>query len=336
MDMGLLPPLQALIRLRRTDPTLLAQDQAVLENFVMEERVHGARLAHYATTAGTTPWTSLSEFFDGHSHRYLQPYVALEKSDPGVPHTFESSLNGGNFWPHIEENLALYRVEGVVFALKGSGVDEVDLEQAIEAMAGRASPHGKPEASAILARVCDNWNARRDRRPLFATTEPEIERLLIDHSAEWANTVRDHFGLGHLNPRVASEPVKILLMRYTVKEVLAAAKAAGYGGFCIPTVLDGSINPHFFPTPLPSAGSPAGPQGVGRAVNLRPVATQSEYVMGLELIHSYVEYRPEHLVRQGLVSRPLTVDLGQLRSFHLEWLRLDTERDDFGCDLAHV
>ena len=69
--MGLLPPLQALIRLRRTDPTLLAQDRAVLENFVMEERVHDARLVHFATTAGTTPWTSLSEFFDGHSHRYL-------------------------------------------------------------------------------------------------------------------------------------------------------------------------------------------------------------------------------------------------------------------------
>ena len=101
-------------------------------------------------------------------------------------------------------------------------------------------------------------------------------------------------------------------------------------------MLDGSINAHFYPTPLPSAGAPSGPHGVGRAVNLRSVVTQSDYSMGMELIHSYVEYRPEHLTRWGLVSRPLTVELRQLRSFHLEWLRLDTERDDFGCDLAHV
>ena len=336
MDVGLLPPLQALIRLRRIDPALVTQDRAVLENFVMDERVHDARVVHFAAAAGTVPWTSINEFFDRHSHRYLQPHVELEKSDTGVPHTFDSSLNGGNFWPLIEENLALYRVESVVFALKGSGVEEVDLEQAIDAMAGRASPYGKPEASTILARVCDNWNVRRDQRPLFATTAPEIEPLLTDHPVEWENAVRDHLGLGHLNPRAASEPVKVLLMRYTVKEVRAATKAAGSGGFCIPTVLDGSINPHFFPTPLPSAGAPSGPHGVGRAINLRPVATQSEYVMGLELIHSYVEYRPEHLIRWGLVSRPLAIDLGQLRSFHLEWLRLDTERDDFGCDLTHV
>lgn len=106
-------------------------------------------------------------------------------------------------------------------------------------------------------------------------------------------------------------------------------KQAGVSGFAIPTVIDGRLSLFFFPTPKPKLGSEAAQHEVGRAVNLAQAASQSEYRMGLELVHSFVAYKPEHISRIGYISRPLTSDLSTLRSFHLEWLRLETDRDDF-------
>jgi hypothetical protein len=126
----------------------------------------------------------------------------------------------------------------------------------------------------------------------------------------------------------------VLLLRYTVREV-RQCKAAGGSAFCMPTVLDGTVNPYFFPRPRPGAGAPGSDRQVGRAVNLA-ATSESDYAMRLELVHSYVDYRPDHLVRWGLISRPVSADLAQLRGFHLSWLRLETERDTFGCDLIHV
>jgi hypothetical protein len=58
--------------------------------------------------------------------------------------------------------------------------------------------------------------------------------------------------------------------------------------------------------------------------------------MGMELLHSFVEYKPQHLARWGIITRPRAANLAELRSFHLSWLRLETERDTFGCDIGIV
>lgn len=337
MDTADLAPLQALIRKRRVDTDLLPTDRAVLENFLLEERIQPSRLQLFASTIGAGPWSDVPAFIDAHRNCYLRSRIDLDQGEPGVPDTFDDGLNGTNFWPGIEENLALYRLETMSFAVEKAGVDETDLERSVvERNRPGATAAQIKLADLVLDRVCEAWNAGRHRRAAFATTEPEIENLLQDPVCDWPHALRDHLGLGHLSPQPAHEPIKVLLMRYTVKEVRKAAKQAGHGGFCIPTVLDGPINPFFFPTPLPSTSVPAAPQRCGRALNLRASATQSDYAMGLELIHSFVNYRPEHLVRWGMVSRPLAVDLLSLRSFHLDWLRLETDRDDFGCDLADV
>ena len=303
----------------------------------MEERVQPLRQQAFATAIGSGSWLDVDALAAAHRNFYLHERIDLEHSDPAVPDTFDAHLNGSNVWSGIEENLALYRLEAVSFALKGSGVDETDLEHAV---VGRnrtgATPAQVNAADTVLERLCDAWNLGRHRRPAFATTEPEIDHLLHDPGDDWPHALRDHLGLGHLSPLATSAPIQVLLMRYTVKEVRDAATKVGHGGFCIPTVLDGPINPYFFPTPLPSATAPAAPQRCGGALNLRASATQSDYAMGLELIHSFVAYRPEHVVRWGLVSRPLAVDLPVLRGYHLDWLRLDTERDDFGCNLDDV
>lgn len=318
-------------------PGLTVNDQAILENVVMEERISRRRHRAFSAAIGDGPWPTVGAFATAHKLRYLRERIDLVQGDPGVPDTFDAALNSGNVWDGIEDSLALYRVEEVSFALKGAGVDEGEFERAIrDRQLASAKVAQTDAADAVLARVCEAWNPSRHQRPAFATTEPEIEDILADAGADWPNALRDHLGLGHLNPAGSREPVKVLLMRYTVKEVKEQAKRAGHGGFCIPTVLDGTLNPYFFPTPLPTAAAPAAPQRCGRALNLRPASTQADYLMGLELVHSFVNYRPEHLVRWGLISRPLAVDLLLLRRLHLDWLRLDTERDEFGCDLDSV
>ncbi len=337
MDTDQLPAFQALVRKVHAQPGLLVAHQAMLENVVMEERVSPDRHAAFAVALGTESWPDVAAFAMAHKNRYLRERIDLDQGDAGVPDTFEASLNGGNSWHGIEDNLALYRVEDVGFALRGSGVDEAEFERAVlhrhQATANAAQ---RDTADDVLARVCEGWNLGRHQRPAFATTEPEIEDLLADAGANWPHALRDHLGLGHLSPVGGREPIKVLLMRYTVKEVNDQAKRAGHGGFCIPTVLDGPLNPYFFPTPEAATAAPSAPQRCGRALNLRSASTQADYRMGMELVHSYVNYRPEHVVRWGLISEPLAVDLLLLRRLHLDWLRLDTERDEFGCNLAHV
>jgi len=339
MKIDQLPAFQGLVRSVLAKPGLAFADQAkaMLENVVMEERVSPDRYRAFVASIGNGPWQDFNAFHAAHRNRYLLDRIDLVQGGASVPDTFNTSLNGANAWNGIEKNLALYRVEAVSFALKDCGVDESEFERAVlDRNQASATSAQREAADTVLRRVCDVWNASRHLRPAFATTEPEIEDLLANANTDWPHALRDHLGLGHLSPVSTREPVKVLLMRYTVQEVKDQAKKAGHGGFCIPTVLDGPLNPYFFPTPMPAASAPSAPQRCGRALNLRRASTQADYRMGLELVHSFVNYHPNHVVHWGLISRPLAVDLALLRRLHLDWLRLDTERDEFGCDLANV
>ena len=331
--MSAIPPLEALIRARRADAALTDTDRAILENFCAEERVSDQRMMAFSGHIGSGPWAHMGDFHKAHDRRYLSERQQRDKVGTDVPDTFDRALNGSNDWPNIDDNVALYRVESVSFALRGAGIDESELLNAIN-LHSSSNPVERNAARLTLQRLAENWNARRDRRPLFATTEDEVAAVITVADNDWPGALRDHLGLGHFNP-IPGRQETVLLMRYTVREV-RQCKAAGVSGFCIPTVLDGPLNPFFFPTPHPGGGAAFSDLQVGRVVNLKEVVNESEYRMGLELIHSYVDYRPEHFFRCGSISRPLVANLAQLREFHLAWLRLDTDRDTFGCDLAHV
>ncbi len=291
------------------------KERAILENLRWEERVSDERFARYAQGFTGIAVTQIDDVKVAHV-RYTETYLELDIDEPGIPDTFGSD-NSSNRWPHIEENLYLLRIEDANFALRDSGVDLAELERAV---ANRDD--------AILTRVCQVWNERRDRRPAFATTEIAVDDMLEAAGPDWSHALRDNLGLGQLDPIPGLPPVPVLLLRYTVGEVMQD-KQAGANGFAIPTVIDGRLNPFFFPTPKPKPGSEAAQYEVGRAVNLTPAASQSEYRIGLELVHSFLAYRPEHISRIGYISRPLSSDLSALRSFHLDWLRLETDRDDF-------
>lgn len=330
MDLANVMSLQSLIRTRRADHALSPTERAVYENFAAEERVVDDRLKRYGRAFGNAPLPNLDAFWKHHRTRYLDEHQFVEKDDGAVPDTFDATFNGSNFWAGIDGNVVLYRLEQVSWALKGSSVEQAELEHNVSEATAKLG--AMPEtARALLQRVADEWNERRNLYPSFATTSDEVADLLAE--PDWANRLRDHLGLGHLNP-APGRTEAVLLMRYTVEEV-RAARAARTQGFCIPTVLDGTINPCFFPTP-----AHAGTAGViyeqGRAVNLAPVSSESDYRMGLELIHSYLDYRPEHIVRWGQISRPYQADLAQVRRWHLSWLQLNCDREDFACELDHV
>lgn len=330
MNLTPVPPLQALVRARRNDPALPADERAIYENFVIEERVNVVRLQRYGNALGAASWPNREAFRTHHRTRYLDKYQFVEKNEGTVPDTFDPALNGHNFWPAIEDSVVLYRLEEVSWALTGGSIDPAELERSVSQAA--ASPGAMPAgARAQLQRMVDEWNNRRNLYPSFATTSDEVADLLRE--PDWAHGLRDHLGLGHLSP-VAGSPIAVLLMRYTAGEVRAARKART-PGFCIPTVLDGTLNPFFFPTPA-SAGTEGAVYEQGRAVNLAPATNESGYSMGLELIHSYLDYRPEHIARWGLISRPYQADLAERRRWHLSWLRLNCDRNNYFANLSHV
>ena len=315
MNLAAISTLDTYVSANLVRPGLSPTERAILENLRWEERVSDERFARYRQGFSGKDVSQIDHVKVAHA-LYAEAFLEIDVAEPGIPDTF-GGANSSNRWPHIEENLYLLRIEDANFALRDSGVDLKELEQAVK---------GRDEA--ILARVCDGWNKKRDRRPAFATTEIAVDDLLEAAGTDWPHTLRDNLGLGSFNPAPGLPPVPVLLLRYTVAEVIRDGQA-GATGFAIPTVIDGRMNPFFFPTPRPKPGSEAAQYEVGRAVNLAQVASQSDYQMGLELVHSLVAYRPEHLWRMGYVSRPLTSDLAALRSYHLEWLRLDTDREDF-------
>lgn len=315
MNLVSIPTLDAYVSAKLVGSGLLSTERAVLENLQWEERVGDERLARYAQGFTNKAISQIDHVKVAYA-QYAEAFLEIDVAEPGIPDTFGSD-NLSNRWPHIEENLYLLRIEDANFALRDTGVDLVELERAVT--------NGD---KTILATVCDAWNKQRDRRPAFATTEIAVDDMLETAGADWPHTLRDNLGLGHFDPIPGSPPVPVLLLRYTVGEVMQDKKA-GVSGFAIPTMIDGRLNPFFFPTPRPNPASEAAQYEVGRAVNLAQVANQSDYKMGLELVHSFVTYRPEHLWRMGYISRPITSNLSALRSFHLDWLRLNTDRDDF-------
>lgn len=315
MNLAAIPTLYTYVSANLAGAGLSPIERAVLDNLQWEERVGDARLGRFGQGFSGKNISQVDHVKVAHA-QYAEAFLEIDVAEPGIPDTFGAD-NSGNHWPHIEENLYLLRVEDANFALRDSGVDLAELERAVT-----------NRDDAILTRVCDAWNKKRDRRPAFATTEIAVGDLLEGIEADWPHALRDNLGLGSFSPVPGSPPVPVLLLRYTVGEVMHD-RQAGANGFAIPTVIDGRLNPFFFPTPKPKPGSEAAQYEVGRSVNMAQVAIQSDYKMGLELVHSFVTYRPEHIWRMGYISRPLTGDLSALRSFHLDWLRLGTDRDDF-------
>jgi hypothetical protein len=321
MDPTSIPNLNGYLQtaLSSADP----EEQACAQNFLLDERLPAGASDIYSPHCAGDPISHLDDWFDRH-HGYATEHLHIDPDEPQLPYTFRP-VNTPNRLTRIDPRLYLIRVEqaGWPCSLRGHAFEEVKAQ--IEAAQG-----GDTAAVDFLQGLCDAWNPLRDQRPAYVTTEIQVEDALADGVDDWAVQLRNRLGLGHYDPGLAGRPVEIFLMRYTVAEVIAAL--SGQGHPAIPTVLDGDINPFFFPSPLPRPGAADWLPG-GRTVNLTTLDSANDYQMGCELLHPRIGYRPEHFYRAGIIDEPVTMPLVRARGFHLPWVRLYAERDDFGAEV---
>ena len=226
----------------------------------------------------------------------------------------------------MDRRIELLRVEDAGWACRLNGTDFETVCRHIEVYQGGNTAE-KTAAENFLDRFVATWNDARDKRPMFATTWLEVDDVFDDSADDWAERLRDRLGLGHYAPSEGGAPVPVFAMRYPLEEVHAASGGAGTPA--VPTLLDGRLSDFFFPSPLPGRGADPNPC-LGHSLNLAPVATESHYELGIELLHPRLDYLPRHFLRGGLIAHPAAMPLERARQFHLPWLRLYRDREDFG------
>lgn len=324
MDMRHAPVLHDYLTRRSADADLDAEERAHIENFLLDERPPPTGAQLYASYLGTAPVADLSDW--QHRHKdFTDDEIHLQMNEPGQPWTFRPD-NAVNRLRQIEPHIYLLRVEDAAWPCALSDISPEELRAQIAQF-----KQGDAKANEFLQGVADKWNAERDRRPLYATTELEVDDIVADDAPGWAERLRDQLGLGHLSPCAERPVIDVVLMRYTVQEVLDSLDH-GQGYPAIPTVLDSEMCAYFFPSPIPIDGAAENPY-YGHTVNLGPVATENDYRMGVELLHPRITYQPKHFYKMGVIARSFSTGLSQARRFHLPWIRLNSGRDDFGAVL---
>lgn len=172
-----------------------------------------------------------------------------------------------------------------------------------------------PDLRGSVSDLLQRSNQGRDLRPSFAGFWGEVKKFFADDPVnddpDWPNQVRDCFGLGHYD-HIDGEDIPILLMQYRVAEVKGHPPATFFAA--VPTVLDGGLFPFFCPTPLNLKE--------GQAVDLSPGGPMG-YTFYCEILHRYLDYRPEHIYRAGWINRPPGKTCEEARRIHLEFLKDD-------------
>jgi hypothetical protein len=308
------------MNLRLADTSIDIEERAHIENFMLDERPTQQSVNLYAKRLKSKEIKNLDNWVDRHKN-FTAEEINLGVTEKAQPWTFRTE-NAINRLRNIEPNLYLVRVEDANWLCDSIGISSKDLETHIKAF-----QNSDAQARDFLNGVVTRWNLERDKRPMFATTELEVEDIINDESDDWAEQLRDRLGLGHYSP-LFGRPNEIILMRYTVQEVLDSLKGEGYPA--IPTVLDSNMSPYFFPSPIPKHNNPY----YGHTVNLSLVDSENDYsMMGVELLHPRIDYKPEHFFKMGVIARPFKMPLERARRFHLPWLQLNSDRDDFGAHL---
>lgn len=324
MNLDSLPNLTEYMNLRLADTSIDAEERAHIENFLLDERPPQIGINLYAQRLENTAITNFDDWQFCHRKFFVKEELNLEMDEIKQPWTFRVE-NTINRLRQIDKRLNLIRVENVNTPCREAGVTSEELRYHIEQL-HNGSAENKNTAINFLQMVTKVWNAKRDKRPSFATTELEVEEIINDNSPDWAEQLRNQLGLGHYSP-ADNRPIEIVLMRYTVEEVLASLEGEGYPA--IPTVLDSGMSAYFFPSPIPSENQANNPY-YGHTVNLAHVEDDNNYTMGVELLHPRIDYKPEHFFKMGVIARPFEMPLERARAFHLPWLRIHSGRDDFG------
>ncbi|MBF0285824.1 MAG: hypothetical protein HQL51_15350 [Magnetococcales bacterium] len=303
--------------------------RARAHNFLYDERVGDERaeryLAHLALPEGTTPQ---------HLRKRHAAYVEERVQTVGVPDAF---LPGGRpaQYDQVAGSDLLVRVENIgellAWLKTKEGADTED--RAFDRLSAlledwTREPPGSPrhnDARALLEEAMEYWNTWRDNRPSFVALAQELDQEIA--ADDWAAALRTRLGLAHYNPQPPAV-VHVALMRYPASDVLKAAQSMGRAiasPFASPTVLDQEMWEYFFPAPT----DPRSPTSYGRAMALEPVRDTGRLLA--EMLHVKINYQPNHLFKLGRLTGPIPPHpLPALRNAHLDALRIETEREDFG------
>jgi len=303
------PALQgALTQWRAIDDS---RERAMADNLWFEERIGPARQELFEAEA---EGADNPDRLRNSQIAYFETFV---KVDVDLwPHTFLPDLEPADLGPGpLEPFQPIVRLEDLRGPLEAwaptDGTPRQFFEMLQEAVAD-------PSRAGVVAKFVQEWNRKRDRRPVFAAWKDQ----LLDELAQpdWPDLLRDRMGLAHYDCR--NGPMPVALVEYLVQDVIVEARSLGLThAFTAPTVLDGRPWPHFFPAPkdLP----------YGRAMPLQPVDDENRLLA--EMLHVRITYRPEHIVRLGQITRPPgPTDMKELRNSHLLALQAALGHDGFG------
>ncbi len=299
-----------------------ARTVATGHNFLHDQRPDPERSGAY--NRNHSPAAPLGEAFRESHIDYLRNNVDVPLRV--VPETF-APLNAAALL-HPDGEQWLVRVENLTYAMNGLDTDKAAAVKAFDTAARDMKNHG-----GVIDRIVA-WLNNRPRsggRPRFAAFLDELAPDIEDD--DWMHRLRNRLGLAHLDP-VPPHSIPIALMKYTVEDVLEGLPPAERGrAVAVPSVLDGDTNPYFFPSPLESA--------FGRTIDLDDYANPDDRQSRLvsEILHRAFRYKPKHVFRLGLISRPIpNHPIRVLRNAHRECVSVEAKLDDwFGAKIGdHV
>ena len=270
--------------------------RALGDNFQFEENVGSDRQADFESFAAIDPGlkAGAGEYF----------YASVEGTRRNhIPSTF-SPINASALLPAgIEPVQKIARLECI--------------DDALPMIPGGFAALGDAIARhdfTVLAPLIRTLNGYRGARPAFACFKAEISDDL--RQPDWLIRFMARLGLGHY--ALAPGTKHYVLMEYTAAEVIKQAAVAQ--PFAVPTVLEARNSEFFFPAP---AGT-----GHGYTVDLAPPAASRPT---REFLHIRLDYRIEHIAKAATQTGPMaTVPLAAARDGHLQTLRVQTGRTDYG------
>lgn len=304
-----------------------AVSTAYANNYLFEERIAADRQRAYEDNFAPA-MADLKAWKESHNRRYCSSKIRVAGNQ--TPETF-SEINRAAFLTGLEENQYVVRLEGLDWVLAGSGHTLTELAEHLETWREREKPSVDKtkveDATAFLSEFCMHWNRVRDNRPLFAAFQDEMKEDI--DAPDWTSRVRNRLGLSHYNVLSPEKNIPVALVSYPVSKVLSGLKKEEKErAFAVPTVLDGVLNAHFFPTPASA--------NYGRTLGLAPDPNCERLVS--EILHRRIDYAPDHFLKFGEISTPIPPHargkaLAALRNQHLFCLRYETGMEDFGEDI---
>ena len=296
-------------------PALDCVSWAYAHNYEFETRLTDRRRQAYESYCAGQSVSDQTSWSNAHK-AFVEARIKGRK--PFVPDTF-GDINADAQTDAIADDLLILRIEDLRRPLVDQKLELTDLRDLQDIARDRFQRKNVTpvRAQARLEEFLDNWNGRRDFRPAFAAFEHELGSVDDLATGDWPHLLRNRLGLAHYD---GTERVPVALMGIKPAEVRSAAARHVAASFARPTVLDGTSNPYFFPTPADFR--------FGATLDLDPGAA---WTFTSEILHFPVDYLPRHLIALGEIGVSVPPHcLRALRDRHLKGLQAEPGGAGFG------